>query len=123
MSLIQRWEDVTGLLCVNFSAMSNLDNQDDVVGFDCEDNSVVIDSEASGAFQTVAEGLSKFDRMRGELRFNGRLDSALRHLRKTRNIGRNNAVEVLNSIFQGQALSCETRFSLAFNRSSAMREK
>ena len=84
LSLIQRWEGVAGLLFVNFSAMSNLDNQDDVVGFDCEDNSVVTDSEASGAFQTVAEGLSKFDRMRGELRFNGTLDSTLRHLGKTR---------------------------------------
>ena len=103
--------------------MTNLDDQDAVVALDREDDSVVADSEASGTFQTVAEGFPKFDRIRGELRLDRTLNLALRHLGKTRNIARNNTLQVFDPIFQGQALSCEIRFSLAVNRSSAIREK
>ena len=103
--------------------MPNLDNQDDGVGLDRVNHTIIADSEASGSFQAVAEGFPKFHRMRGELCLDSLLDSALVRYGKTRNIYRDDAFQILNSIFQAQALLWGIRFCLVFNRSSAIREK
>ena len=110
-------------MIVDLAAMCNLDDENDGVRLDCVGHAVVADSEASGAFHTVAERLSELDRMRYQFRLDGSLDSALYDFGKAWNIGPNDALQIFNSIVQGQALSCEIRFCLVFNRASAMREK
>ena len=108
---------------VNFFAVPDLDDENDVWGLDGVDNAPIFHTQPPCTPEAVPQGLAKLDGMRGELVLNGLADPGCNVLGQSWDIFVNDAFQIFDSIAQAQTFSWGILFCFLLSRPSATREK